>query len=302
MRVNRVGLGLLVLPSPSADLGATDVQQLRISDGYGFAVAGPVITVGTLGDRIGRRRLLLIGAAAFAVLSVVAAFATGPLEQAVTRSGPCSPGSSSPASAWPARACWSPSTSRGRSASPRSPRRCCSRRWAWGWRSARRSRRRRPAGWGGQRPSPGLVDGPGALPPVVSGIAVLALGTGPLSALSTGPVVDAVPPRRAGSAAAMSETGNHLDGTSDSPAGVRSWSASRGRRSPPACTSPASSPRSSSPGWPFWSCSRVHGCPRGAQLGHSIEQICDGRSRHSPSDVRIVLLVREKRTSYRRGR
>ncbi|GGP91298.1 MFS transporter [Streptosporangium pseudovulgare] len=70
---------LLALPQLSADLGATNVQQLWISDGYGFMVAGLVITMGTLGDRIGRRRLLLIGAAAFATLSVVAAFAAGPL-------------------------------------------------------------------------------------------------------------------------------------------------------------------------------------------------------------------------------
>ncbi|WP_051836103.1 MFS transporter [Streptomyces sp. NRRL WC-3742] len=70
---------LLALPRLSADLGASNVQQLWISDGYGFVVAGLVITMGTLGDRLGRRRLLLTGAAAFAALSVVAAFATGPL-------------------------------------------------------------------------------------------------------------------------------------------------------------------------------------------------------------------------------
>ncbi|TMQ90692.1 MFS transporter, partial [Actinomadura soli] len=76
---------LLALPQLTADLGATSVQQLWISDGYGFLVAGMVITMGTLGDRIGRRRLLLTGAAAFAALSVVAAFATGPLMLIVVR-------------------------------------------------------------------------------------------------------------------------------------------------------------------------------------------------------------------------
>ncbi|WP_229797767.1 MFS transporter [Planomonospora parontospora] len=76
---------LLALPQLSADLGATGVQQLWISDGYGFLVAGLVITMGTLADRIGRRRLLIIGAAAFAVLSVVAAFATDPLLLIVAR-------------------------------------------------------------------------------------------------------------------------------------------------------------------------------------------------------------------------
>ncbi|MFF7993516.1 MFS transporter [Kitasatospora xanthocidica] len=76
---------LLALPELSADLGATGVQQLWISDGYGLVVAGLVITMGTLGDRIGRRRLLTGGAAAFAVLSVAAAFATGPLMLIVVR-------------------------------------------------------------------------------------------------------------------------------------------------------------------------------------------------------------------------
>ncbi|MFD0683438.1 MFS transporter [Actinomadura fibrosa] len=69
---------LLALPRLSADLGATGTEQLWISDGYGFLVAGFVVTMGTLGDRIGRRRLLLAGAAAFAVLSAVAAYSTSP--------------------------------------------------------------------------------------------------------------------------------------------------------------------------------------------------------------------------------
>src|SRR6185436_5222472 len=75
----------LALPRLSADLGATGVQQLWISDSYGFMVAGLVITMGTLGDRIGRRRLLLLGGAAFAVLSIVAAFAVDPLMLIVAR-------------------------------------------------------------------------------------------------------------------------------------------------------------------------------------------------------------------------
>ncbi|NUP80114.1 MAG: MFS transporter [Nonomuraea sp.] len=68
----------LALPRLSVDLGASAVQQLWIIDIYGFMVAGLVITMGGLGDRIGRRRLLLIGAAAFGVASVAAAYATGP--------------------------------------------------------------------------------------------------------------------------------------------------------------------------------------------------------------------------------
>jgi len=66
----------LALPSLSADLAPTSAQLLWIVDIYGFLVAGMLITMGTLGDRIGRRRLLLIGAAAFGVASTVAAFST----------------------------------------------------------------------------------------------------------------------------------------------------------------------------------------------------------------------------------
>ncbi|MEU8639858.1 MFS transporter [Amycolatopsis sp. NPDC048633] len=75
----------LALPQLSADLGASATEQLWITDSYGFVVAGFVITMGTLGDRIGRRRLLLAGGAAFAVTSVVAAFSTSPAMLIVAR-------------------------------------------------------------------------------------------------------------------------------------------------------------------------------------------------------------------------
>jgi DHA2 family multidrug resistance protein-like MFS transporter len=66
----------LAVPSLSADLQPTSSQLLWIMDIYGFMLAGFLVTMGTLGDRIGRRRLLLIGAAAFGVTSVLAAFST----------------------------------------------------------------------------------------------------------------------------------------------------------------------------------------------------------------------------------
>ncbi|MFD3664381.1 MFS transporter [Streptomyces sp. NPDC058659] len=69
---------LLALPELTADLGASNAQQLWITDAYGFMVAGLVITMGTLGDRIGRRRLLMIGMAVFALASIVCAWATSP--------------------------------------------------------------------------------------------------------------------------------------------------------------------------------------------------------------------------------
>jgi DHA2 family multidrug resistance protein-like MFS transporter len=66
----------LALPHLSADLQPSSSQLLWIVDIYGFLVAGSLITMGTLGDRIGRRRLLMIGAAAFGIGSVLAAFST----------------------------------------------------------------------------------------------------------------------------------------------------------------------------------------------------------------------------------
>lgn len=66
----------LALPALSADFGPSSTQLLWIVDIYGFMVAGLLMTMGSLGDRIGRRRLLLIGAAAFGAASVAAAFSS----------------------------------------------------------------------------------------------------------------------------------------------------------------------------------------------------------------------------------
>jgi len=65
----------LAVPAISRDLEPSSAQLLWILDIYGFLVAGSLITMGTLGDRIGRRRLLMIGAAAFGLASIFAAFA-----------------------------------------------------------------------------------------------------------------------------------------------------------------------------------------------------------------------------------
>ena len=65
----------LAVPSLSADLKPTAAQLLWIVDIYGFLAAGSLLIMGTLGDRIGRRKLLLIGSASFGLLSLVAAFA-----------------------------------------------------------------------------------------------------------------------------------------------------------------------------------------------------------------------------------
>jgi MFS transporter, DHA2 family, multidrug resistance protein len=68
----------LAVPQLSADLQPSSTQLLWIVDIYGFLAAGSLVTMGTLGDRIGRRRLLLAGAAAFGFASVLAAFSTTP--------------------------------------------------------------------------------------------------------------------------------------------------------------------------------------------------------------------------------
>jgi DHA2 family multidrug resistance protein-like MFS transporter len=64
----------LAIPRISEELRPTSAQLLWIIDIYGFLVAGLLITMGTLGDRIGRRKLLLGGAAGFALASLLAAF------------------------------------------------------------------------------------------------------------------------------------------------------------------------------------------------------------------------------------
>jgi MFS transporter, DHA2 family, multidrug resistance protein len=64
----------LALPALAADLRPSSAQLLWIVDIYGFMIAGLLVTMGTLGDRIGRRKLLMIGASTFALASVLAAY------------------------------------------------------------------------------------------------------------------------------------------------------------------------------------------------------------------------------------
>ncbi|MGW0515877.1 MFS transporter [Crossiella sp. NPDC003009] len=63
------------VPALSAELRPSSGQLLWILDLYGFVLAGLLITMGTLGDRFGRRRVLLAGAALFGAASVLAAYA-----------------------------------------------------------------------------------------------------------------------------------------------------------------------------------------------------------------------------------
>ncbi len=66
----------LAVPHLSADLKPTSAELLWIVDIYGFILAGALIPMGTLGDKIGRRKLLLWGATAFGLASILAAFST----------------------------------------------------------------------------------------------------------------------------------------------------------------------------------------------------------------------------------
>ncbi|MEL4153367.1 MFS transporter [Corynebacterium bovis] len=68
----------LAVPAIEADLAPSSTQMLWIVDVYGFVIGALLMTMGALGDRVGRRRLLLVGVAFFAVASVLAASATGP--------------------------------------------------------------------------------------------------------------------------------------------------------------------------------------------------------------------------------
>src|ERR1700704_4117529 len=69
----------LAVPHLSSALKPTGTQLLWIVDIYGLMLAGALIPVGGLGDRIGRRKLLLFGAVAFGTASALAAFSTSAL-------------------------------------------------------------------------------------------------------------------------------------------------------------------------------------------------------------------------------
>jgi len=64
----------LVIPAVSENLRPGSTELLWITDIYGFMEAGLLITMGTVGDRIGRRRLLFIGGTAFALASILTAY------------------------------------------------------------------------------------------------------------------------------------------------------------------------------------------------------------------------------------
>ncbi|MFH8899942.1 MFS transporter [Streptomyces coeruleorubidus] len=68
----------LATPYISEDLKPSGTQLLWIGDVYSFVIAGLLVSMGSLGDRIGRKRILLVGATAFGAISVFNAYATTP--------------------------------------------------------------------------------------------------------------------------------------------------------------------------------------------------------------------------------
>jgi DHA2 family multidrug resistance protein-like MFS transporter len=76
---------IFAMPGIAADLSPSATQQLWIMDIYSFMIAGLLVTMGALGDRIGKKRLLLIGAVLFTAASVAGAFATSSEQLIVAR-------------------------------------------------------------------------------------------------------------------------------------------------------------------------------------------------------------------------
>jgi MFS transporter, DHA2 family, multidrug resistance protein len=68
----------LAVPSLTRDLHPSSAELLWITDVYGFLIAGALIAMGALGDRIGRRKVLLYGSAAFGAASILASLSTSP--------------------------------------------------------------------------------------------------------------------------------------------------------------------------------------------------------------------------------
>ncbi|MBA2950933.1 MFS transporter [Streptomyces himalayensis] len=75
----------LATPYISEDLNPSGTQLLWIGDVYSFVIAGLLVSMGSLGDRIGRKKLLLVGATAFGLISVFNAYATTPESMILAR-------------------------------------------------------------------------------------------------------------------------------------------------------------------------------------------------------------------------
>ncbi|MGX4734811.1 MFS transporter [Kitasatospora griseola] len=68
----------LAIPSITETLRPSGTQLLWIGDAYSFVLAGLLVSMGALSDRLGRKRVLLAGSAAFGAASLLAAYAPSP--------------------------------------------------------------------------------------------------------------------------------------------------------------------------------------------------------------------------------
>ncbi|MEU4204226.1 MFS transporter [Streptomyces sp. NPDC045470] len=75
----------LATPFLSEDLRPSGTQLLWIGDVYSFVIAGLLVSMGSLGDRVGRKKLLLTGSVVFGAMSVLAAYAGSPAMMIVAR-------------------------------------------------------------------------------------------------------------------------------------------------------------------------------------------------------------------------
>lgn len=66
------------IPHIAGDLNPSASMQLWLLDSYPLVLAALLVPMGNLGDRIGRRKLLLIGSVGFAIFSIVAGISTTP--------------------------------------------------------------------------------------------------------------------------------------------------------------------------------------------------------------------------------
>src|SRR5882672_4672699 len=75
----------VTIPSIRSDLGATFSEAEFVVAGYTLAFALGLITSGRMGDKFGRRRMFIIGFAAFTVASGLCGLATSPFSLIVFR-------------------------------------------------------------------------------------------------------------------------------------------------------------------------------------------------------------------------
>ncbi|WP_067812850.1 MFS transporter [Actinomadura kijaniata] len=76
---------MVAIPALTRDLGATARDIQWITDAYILVAAGLLLTAGSLADRFGRRRVMVVGLAAFGAASLAAAYADSPAQLIAAR-------------------------------------------------------------------------------------------------------------------------------------------------------------------------------------------------------------------------